>query len=147
MKKTLARICIATLILCMTISFPVSAKTFLDNVPTPLSSEYISRSFIEVNREGNGRFAVSFSIRGTGVMTRIGAKSIVISQKEGSHWSQVVSYDQYDSGMSKANSFSYANTIYFDGDIGSEYRFEVTVFAQDSSGSDTESESFILTAV
>ena len=57
------------------------------------------------------------------------------------------SYDQYDSGMSRTNATSYANIIYFNGDIGTEYRFEVTVFAQDSSGSDTESETFTLIAV
>ena len=49
--------------------------------------------------------------------------------------------------MSRTNSATYANTLYFDGNIGTEYKFEVVVFAQDTSGSDTESKTFILNAV
>ncbi len=149
MKKNLVRICVATLVLCTTVSFPTFAATLPESVSlsTPRASEYISRSSIQVSREGNGEFAITFSVYGTGKMTRIGAKSIVISEKVGSRWNEVVSYDQYDGGMSRTNATSYANTIYFNGDIGTEYRFEVTVFAQDSSGSDTESETFTLIAV
>lgn len=149
MKKNLVRICVATLVLCTTVSFPTFATTLpeTDSLSAMRASEYISRSSIEVNREGNGEFAITFSIYGTGKMTRIGAKNIIISEKLGSGWSEVTSYDQYDAGMSRTNATSYANTIYFNGDIGTEYRFEVTVFAQDSSGSDTESETFTLIAV
>lgn len=149
MKKILTHICVATLLLCTTFSFPTFAATFPEPVSlsTTRSSEYISSSLIDVRQEGNGQFSITFSVYGTGKMTRIGAKSIVISEKVGGRWNEVTSYDQYDDGMSRTNATSYANTIYFDGDIGTEYRFKVTVFAQNSFGSDTESETFILTAV
>lgn len=149
MKKNLIRICVATLVLCTTVAFPTFATALPDttSLSTLRASEYISRSSIKVSREGNGEFAITFSIYGTGRMTRIGAKSIVISEKVGSRWNEVISYDQYDSGMSRTNATSYANTIYFNGDIGTEYCFKITVFAQDFSGSDTESETFTLIAV
>lgn len=149
MKKNLVRICAAALVLCTAVSFPTFAATLPEAVSqsAPRASEYISQSYIQVSREGNGEFAISFSIRGTGKMTRIGAESIVISEKVGSRWNEVVSYDQYDSGMSRTNAVSFANTIYFEGDIGTEYRFEVAVFAQDASGSDSESKIFTLIAV
>lgn len=149
MKRILPHICATALVFCMAVPFPTFAATLPEAVSlsAPRSSEYISSSFINVSREGNGQFSITFSVYGTGKMTRIGAKSIVISEKVGSRWSEVISYDQYDSGMSRTNATSYANTIYFNGDIGTEYRFEVTVFAQDSSGSDTESETFTLIAV
>lgn len=145
----MARICAATLVLCTVVSSHVFAVSLPETISlsAPRSSEYIASSSINVTRERNGQFAITFSVYGTGKMTRIGAKSIVISEKVGSGWSEVVSYDQYDNGMSRTNATSYANTIYFAEDIGTEYRFNVTVFAQDSSGSDTESETFILTAV
>lgn len=149
MKKILVHVCATTLVLCTVAPLPTFAAMLPEAVPLSVqrASEYISHSLISVNREGNGEFSITFSVYGTGKMSRIGAKSIVISEKVGSRWSEVESYDQYDNGMSRVNASSYANTIYFDGDIGTEYRFEITVFAQDPSGFDTESETYTLMAV
>lgn len=149
MKKIFVRICATMLALSTVVSIPMFAAAAPNSTALSVSrsSEYIANSFIDVSREGNGQFAITFSIRGTGKMSRIGAKSITISEKVGSSWDEIVSYDQYDSGMSRTNSATYANTLYFDGNIGTEYKFEVVVFAQDTSGSDTESKTFILNAV
>ena len=49
--------------------------------------------------------------------------------------------------MSKKNATSYANTIYFDGETGTRYRVEVSVFAEDAGGdSDSRSTTVTLTA-
>lgn len=52
-----------------------------------------------------------------------------------------------DSGMSKKSATSYANTIFFDGVSGTQYRVEVSVFAEDMNGSsDSRSKTVTLTA-
>ena len=126
MKKNLICICVATLVLCTTVSFPTFAATLPETVSLSASrsSEYISSSSIDVSRKGNGQFAITFSIYGTGKMTSIGAKSIVISEKVGNRWSEIISYDQYDSGMFRTNDTFYANTIFFNVKIGTEYNFK-----------------------
>ena len=59
----------------------------------------------------------------------------------------VESLNKDDSGMSKKNATSYANTIYFDGETGTRYRVEVSVFAEDAGGdSDSRSKTVTLTA-
>lgn len=52
----------------------------------------------------------------------------------------VESLNKDDSGMSKKNATSYANTIYFDGETGTRYRVEVSAFAEDAGG-DSDSRS------
>ena len=150
MKKTFVRICAAILVLCMVSSLPTfaaSATNRPESESVLRASEYISSFAIDVTREWNGQLAITFSVIGTGRMSRIGAKSIEISEKVGNSWNEVVSYDQYDSGMSKTNTVTYANTIFFNGEIGTKYRIVVTIFSQGSTGSDSETETFIVTAV
>ena len=110
------------------------------------ASEQLTSYSINVKPIGGGRLAISFSVDGTGKMTRIGAKRIVVHQKVGGTWALANSLDQDDAGMISNNSYYHGNTIYYNGISGEEYRVEVTIFAEDASGSDSRTQTFYVTA-
>lgn len=77
-------------------------------------------------------------------MKQIGVEEIRIYEN-GTRLVENLSKD--DSGMSKKSATSYANTIFFDGVSGTQYRVEVSVFAEDMNGSsDSRSKTVTLTA-
>lgn len=93
----------------------------------------------------SGTLNVKFSVSGTGVMEKIGCESIRIYEKSGTRWSLVDSMDENDPGMSRYNTNAQKNTIQFDGESGVEYKVSVTVFAENSAGRDTRTETFYVT--
>lgn len=107
------------------------------------SGQILSQS-ITVSANKGGEIAIEVSVMGTGLMKQIGVEEILIYEN-GTRL--VESFDKDDSGMSKKRATSYANTIYFDGESGTQYRVEVTVFAEDMDGvSDSRSKTVTLTA-
>lgn len=90
----------------------------------------------------NGSIEVYFSITGKTKMDKLGCQSIKVYEKSGSGRVLVESYDEDDTGMSKSNSFSYANSIYCNMSAGKEYQVSVTIFAENSAGRDTRSATF-----
>ena len=93
----------------------------------------------------SGTLNVKFSVSGTGVMEKIGCESIRTYEKSGTRWSLVDSMDENDPGMSRYNTNAQKNTIQFDGESGVEYKVSVTVFAENSAGRDTRTETFYVT--
>lgn len=137
-KRCAYRAFVLLLTLCAAFSICASAAL--------LSSDQLYDYEVSVSRMGGGQLKISFSTWGSGRMMRLGAESIVISERSGGSWQEVASFDRYDSGMSKANTSLFKSQIYFDGTEGVEYRIVVTVFAEDSSGSDSRIKTFYVTA-
>mgnify|MGYP000589213411 CR=1 FL=1 len=93
-----------------------------------------------------GKIAIAFSIDGTGEMKNIGAESIIIYYKIGGAWVVGDDLDRYDSGMSTKDDYYFGNELYYTGTPGKEYKVEVTVFAENSSGYDSRTRTFNVTA-
>lgn len=116
-----------------------------DTEPSRASKQIMSYS-MDVKSTGNGRIAIIFSVDGTGKMKHIGAERITVYQQVNGIWVYANSIDQNGSGMSANNTYYYGNTIYYNGISGEEYRVEVTIFAEDASGSDSRTQTFYVTA-
>lgn len=134
------------IVLTLSMAMALSLPAFAYSDSTYRASEQLTSYSMNVMPVENGRIAISFSVDGTGKMTRIGAESIVVYQQVGNTWVYANSLDQYDDGMSTTNSYYFGNTIYFNGIPGEYYRVELTIFAKDSSGSDSRMRTFYVTA-
>lgn len=84
---------------------------------------------------GGGKIAIEFSIEGTGRMKSIGASKIRISERYGDDgWMTAGGFKSTDEGMTVSGRNSYGTTIYFNGEEGTYYKVEITVFATDYDG-------------
>ena len=106
------------------------------------ASDQIRDYLVDVKSD-NGEIYIDFSVTGKGGMDRIGCESIRIY--ESNNGRLVDSFDENDVGMSRSNTFKYANMITTDCQVGTRYRIEVTIFAADSAGRDTRSQTFYVT--
>lgn len=106
------------------------------------ASDQIGNYLIKAKSD-DGNIYVNFSVTGTGGMDRIGCESIYIYDR--SSGDLVESFDENDTGMSRSNTVRYANMITADCEVGTSYRVEVTIFAEDSAGRDTRSQTFYVT--
>ncbi len=86
---------------------------------------------------------VDFSVTGTGRMGKIGCGSIYIY--DSSSGRLVESFDENDSGMSAKNARKFANMVSADCTVGTRYKVVVTIFAENSAGRDTRSQTFYVT--
>jgi len=93
----------------------------------------------------SGTLNIKFSINAKAKMNEIGCESIYIYKKSGSSWVLVDSLDENDSGMSRSDTYSHKNTIYYDSESGVEYKVVVTVFAEDDSARDSRSRTSYVT--
>ena len=118
--------------LILTFSLLLASSAF---AATKASSQILKHS-IDITANKGGEIAIEVSVTGNGLMKQIGVEKIKI----------------YENGTTlveslKKNATSYANTIYFDGETGTRYRVEVSVFAEDAGGdSDSRSKTVTLTA-
>lgn len=101
------------------------------------------RSYLMQAKSDDGNIYVNFSVTGNGGMDRIGCESIYIYDR--SSGDLVESFDENDTGMSRSNTARYANMITADCEVGTSYRVEVTIFAENSAGRDTRSQTFYVT--
>lgn len=101
------------------------------------------RSYLMQAKSDDGNIYVNFSVTGNGGMDRIGCESIYIYDR--SSGDLVESFDENDTGMSRSNTARYANMITADCEVGTSYRVEVTIFAEDSAGRDTRTQTFYVT--
>ena len=89
-----------------------------------------------------GSIEVFFEVYGKTKMDKLGCQSIKVYEKSGRRWVLVESYDENDAGMSKSSSSTHINTIYCDMSAEKEYQVVVTIFAENSAGRDTRSDTF-----
>ena len=120
--KKLVRFCSLILTLSFVLSIVASAAV-------TRASPFISDYEINAKACGGGQIAIDFSVFGNARMSRIGALEIIVYQKSGSSWNMKHISDEYD-------------TIYYDGTVGATYMVEVTIFARNSAGEDTRSQTF-----
>lgn len=103
---------------------------------TPRSNSFIRGSSVSISAAGSGKVKFSVTVTGTGVMTKIGCKSIVVFEStDNSNWTNVAAY--YDSDypdLMGANKVSYTATFYHQGVAGRYYKATVGVYAGNSSG-------------
>jgi len=108
------------------------------------ASDQINRYSIAVTPVSNS-LQVTFSVYSYSLADKIGCESIEVYEKSGSRWSLTESLDENDAGMSTSNSRKYVNTIYCDSEPGVEYKVVVTIFAENSAGRDTRTQTKYVT--
>lgn len=140
MKKRLSVIFLLGLLLCNLFVIPAAAAADMR------ASEQIYRYNSNAAAIGNGEIAVNFSITAKSKMDEIGAETIRIYAQSGRQWILVKSYYSDDDGMSSADTNYFSNTIYYSGIAGTYYKIDVTVFAENSAGSDSRTDTRYVTA-
>ena len=109
---------------------------------SPYSSAQISGYRITVTPLSGGQIKIKCEVSGTGVMDKLGTHHITVYEEEGSSW---LVADDY-SGDYQTDRITYSSSYYFDGIPGTRYKIIAGVFATDSYGTDTEYETYIVTA-
>ena len=110
----------------------------------PKASEQIGTYTITVNSYSS-TINVIFSVTGNGIANKLGCESIDVYKQSGSQWVLSESKDEYDTGMSQYNSFTYAKTICCNAEAGASYKVVVTIFAENDAGRDTRSKTVYVT--
>lgn len=139
MKRRLMSSFLVMVLVVSVLSMPASAIN-------PLASEQIARYYSYLVPCEDGEFGVVFSISGTDIMNRIGAKEIKIYQQIDGRWTWVKTFNANSEGMCDTNTSYHANTIYYKGISGKAYKVDVTIFAEDAAGSDSRTETHYITA-
>ena len=109
---------------------------------TNRASDQISDYWI-VTTSSDSEINVDFSVTGTGSMNQIGCESIYIYESNSGRL--VENFDENDSGMSKRNARKFANMVSANCNVGTRYRVVATIFAENSAGRDTRSQTFYVT--
>ena len=124
MKKCrgLLALCVALCLMAMLV--PASALDMR-------ASDQIYYHFIDASVSG-GEIVTQFTVWGNVTMDKLGCQSITISEKRGSSWISVASFDEDDTGMSRTDGTRHSNSISWSCKSGVEYRVSVTVFAENS---------------
>lgn len=138
--KKITSIIIVTLLL---ISTTFSAFATSSNSNGTRASNYLSSYGINLALAPNHQLAISVDVEAKRQMSRIGVLEIYIEEYN----TALGDWDEYDVwyGTSNPNlyyaynSWDYAETFYFTGTPGKDYRVTFTCFAVDSTGGDTGS--------
>ena len=132
-KKLLFLFCVIVYLVSMVI--PTFAQT-------NRASDQISDYWV-VTTSSDREINVEFSVTGTGSMNRIGCESIYIY--ENSSGRLVENFDENDYGMIEKNARKFVNMVSADCKVGTRYKVVVTIFAENSAGRDTRSQTFYVT--
>lgn len=112
----------------MLLTIPISAVA--------QSSDYINSYSISVYTSGS-KICTDFKVDATKKMEKVGAYKIKIYENPYNSSDLVDTKDEFDSGMAATNTFSYKNIVSYSAESGKKYKVVVTIFARDSSGSDS----------
>lgn len=132
---------ILALICAVMMTFSVMATASAVEL-SPYSSAQILGYRITVTPLDDGRIKITCEVTGTDVMDELGIDSISIYEEQGTSWFLADDYN----GDSKKDRPTYSGSYYFDGIPGIRYKIVAGVFATDSAGTDTEYETYIVTA-
>ena len=136
MKKTK----LVSIFLVIIMSLSLAAPVFATEARASLQIKSYS---MEAVASVGGSLNVLFTVRGTGIMDKIGCESIyVYNVKTGE---LIGSCFEDDANMSNTNTGSYQNTITFDSEVGVRYEIIVTIFSENSAGRDTRQDVFYVT--
>ncbi len=91
--------------------------------------------------------SVHFSVTGAGVVDKLGCESIYVYKLVNSRWVLVPSQTKLedDDGMSATNTYGHINSIHCNSESGVAYKVVVTIFAENSKGRDSRTETFFVT--
>lgn len=102
---------------------------------TPYASDQLNAYDATIVACGGGVLAIEFSVEGTGRMKSIGASKIRVYEQYGTDgWMLAETFTKNDTGMTTSDRNAYGTTMYFNGDPGTYYKIEVTIFATDYDG-------------
>lgn len=125
MKKVFSKGLSLFLILTLALSMCISTAA----ASTPYASDFLNQYDGIVTSEGNGTIKISFSVVGTGIISKIGVSKIVVEKQDGQYWIPVKTYNNTKNPeLSTTNDYSYANYVLYDGEAGANYRAEITFF-------------------
>lgn len=131
-----------TLLLVCIFSLQMTAFAAGRDTVSPLTNEYITRTWATVERGGNGLLNIAFDITGKGKMTEIGATSAYLYEVTGDSSKIVATYSYLDedyADMMGSNSTFHAGNLPYSGTPGHRYYATVFFRAGNSSGSGTTS--------
>ena len=132
-KKLLSLFCVFTCLIMM--SIPAFAR----------ASDQIDLYWMTTT-SSDRQIHVEFNVEGTDTMDRIGCESIFVYESSGGRWVEVDHLDENDPGMSRSNTYRFANLVSVNCEVGVRYKVVVTVFAEDSAGQrDAREQTFYVT--
>lgn len=101
------------------------------------ASDYLDGCAITTAAEGNRKIVIDYVVYGTDEMTMLGATKIEIERYDDYNEDWV--YDRTLTGSSTPNDVSHADTTFFYGTRGEQYRAVIYAYARNSKGSDSKS--------
>jgi len=106
--------------------------------PPMRASAYIVSYTAVISKVGTATVNIDYSITAPGVMTSIGANSIVIFEKAGTTWSAVKTFSYPSTlGLRTSNSCIHTSSVQYAGVSGRQYYAVITFYSGNNSGSDT----------
>lgn len=146
MKHKSTLLLLVVFMLCFALSAPAWADdtvvndesrfVFADNEPDR-ASNYLSMYSVGMTAQGGRTMKVSFSVRATRVMNKVGVTQIIIERNNGNGWvhDRTLYYTSY-SNFLRYNAIQNMSSVTFTGVSGYKYRACITAHAADSSGFD-----------
>ena len=127
-------VCIFTL----AFGFSISAEANDTDIVPLRASDYFDNYFAIACTSSNGEIIIEYDLDCTGIMSSIGASTIVIEEKSGGRWVEDETYyGSISNGMLDSGRASFIGSISHDGTPGREYRAVVTFYAEDNYGDDS----------
>lgn len=123
---------IIVLLLVLALASPVSASTPEPEIPTPLSSQYISYCSAYIVEKAQSEIDIWFEVVGMGTMDEIGALTIQIygCPPGETHWYWMGSFQNTNTrGMIQYNAYSYSSHVTYQGRPGYSYKAYLLVWA------------------
>lgn len=128
---------ILTLIMALSLSYGLICSASASNASIN-ASDYLSIYSATAIADSNGRVSIWFDVNATRVMDLVGASNIVVQVNNNGVWSGVATYfGSSTNGMLASNTYSHVGKVTYQGTQGKQYRALVTVYASNSSGSDS----------
>lgn len=138
MKKKFALIMTVVLVISMMTTMMANAAIRLPD--SPFASEYITANNAYVESPSTGKVTVNFSITANDVMTKLGAKTIVLQERASAadSWVEFATYSYQDySNMLGSKVMTYKSSITESVKSGYQYRAKVYFYAE-KGGYDTD---------
>ena len=141
MKKRNYTFAIKAIALLLVLSSLVSGTAFaaMPETMDPLASNYIDIRTTHLNATGNGRVQIHFSVNATGVMDKLGVKTIEMYESTNQTiWTKVKTYqgDTY-AAMLDEDVHTHSGYVTFLGVAGRYYKAYVRFYAQNASGNES----------
>lgn len=111
----------------------VSAFAAETRIVEPRASDYLDGAYITLTSQGSRQMTLGYAIYGTKLMSKIGVTKIEVEEYDGFEWHFYTSF----TSSYTYNDDTHADTVYFEGHPGCEYRAVLYAYAKNSSGSDS----------